>query len=80
MSLQTDISPYRSFTADEWGRLRKDAELTLTEAELEKLRGLGETVSLAEVEEIIPEQGADLDDRNWLAAEEERKSRKVAVR
>ena len=52
MSLQTDISPYRSFTADEWGRLRKDAELTLTEAELEKLRGLGETVSLAEVEEI----------------------------
>ena len=48
----TDVSPYRQFSADEWGRLRKDAELTLTEAELEKLRGLGETVSLAEVEEI----------------------------
>ena len=47
-----EVSPYRQFSADAWGRLRKDAELTLTEAELEKLRGLGETVSLAEVEEI----------------------------
>ncbi len=47
-----DVSPYRSFTAAEWGRLRKDAELMLTEAELEKLRGRGETVSLDEVEEI----------------------------
>jgi type I pantothenate kinase len=52
ISEQQDVSPYRLFTADEWGRLRKDAELTLTEGELEKLRGLGETVSLAEVEEI----------------------------
>ena len=52
MSTDSDISPYRSFSADEWGRLRKDAELTLTETELEKLRGLGETISLAEVEEI----------------------------
>lgn len=52
IAVPTDVSPYRLFSADEWGRLRKDAELTLTEAELEKLRGLGETVSLAEVEEI----------------------------
>ena len=52
ISEQQDVSPYRQFTADEWGRLRKDAELTLTEGELEKLRGSGETVSLAEVEEI----------------------------
>ena len=47
-----DVSPYRSFTALEWGRLREDAELTLTEDELMKLRGRGETVSLDEVEEI----------------------------
>lgn len=47
-----ETSPYRSFDTAEWGQLRQDAELTLTEAELEKLRGLGETVSLAEVEEI----------------------------
>lgn len=52
MTLIDEISPYRSFSADEWGRLRKGAELTLTESELENLRGLGETVSLAEVEEI----------------------------
>ena len=52
MSASSDISPYRSFSADEWGHLRKGAKLTLTEGELEKLRGLGETVSLAEVEEI----------------------------
>ena len=49
---ETKLSPYRSFTATQWGRLRKDAELTLNEAELARLRGLGETVSLAEVEEI----------------------------
>ncbi len=47
-----EASPYRSFSALQWGRLRKDAKLTLTEQELEKLRGLGETVSLAGVEEI----------------------------
>ncbi len=47
-----EASPYRSFGADEWGALREDAQLTLTEAELENLRGLGETISLAEVEEI----------------------------
>ncbi|NBR78695.1 MAG: type I pantothenate kinase, partial [Alphaproteobacteria bacterium] len=46
------LSPYRSFTAEEWSRLRQDTEMTLTEQELEKLRGLGETVSLKEVEEI----------------------------
>jgi len=48
----TTPSPYRSFTAGEWSRLRKDTAMTLTEQELEKLRGLGETVSLKEVEEI----------------------------
>ena len=47
-----ELSPYRAFSADEWGQLRQGAELTLTEAELDKLRGLGETVSLSEVEEI----------------------------
>lgn len=52
ISSSRDVSPYRDFSADEWGRLREGAELTLTEAELTKLRGLGETISLAEVEEI----------------------------
>jgi len=49
---EKEISPYRVFTADEWGQMRQGAELTLTESELAKLRGLGETVSLSEVEEI----------------------------
>ena len=52
ISQPQDVSPYRQFSNDEWGQLRKGAELTLTEAELTKLRGLGETVSLSEVEEI----------------------------
>lgn len=52
MDKDDDLSPYRSFSARAWGRLRNDAELTLTEDELAALRGLGETVSLAEVETI----------------------------
>ena len=50
--LDNEFSPYRAFSADEWGNLRQGAEMTLTEAELESLRGLGETISLAEAEEI----------------------------
>ena len=50
--LDNEFSPYRTFSADEWGNLRQGAEMTLTEAELESLRGLGETISLAEAEEI----------------------------
>ena len=45
-------SPYREFSAQEWSRLREGAELTLNEDDLVKLRGLGETISLREVEEI----------------------------
>jgi len=50
--LDKDLSPYRAFTADEWGQLRHGTQMTLTEVELKKLRGLGETISLAEAEEI----------------------------
>ena len=45
-------SPYREFSAREWSQLREGAELTLNEGDLVKLRGLGETISLDEVEEI----------------------------
>ena len=45
-------SPYREFSAQEWSQLREGAELTLSEGDLAKLRGLGETISLNEVEEI----------------------------
>jgi len=45
-------SPYRHFTAEEWGELQRDETLTLTEEEVINLRGRGETVSLKEVELI----------------------------
>jgi type I pantothenate kinase len=51
-ALPTDdgaLSTYRHFTAEEWGALRKDTPLALTQAELESLRGRGERVSLDEV-------------------------------
>ena len=45
-------SPYRHFSATAWGRLRDDTPLPLTEEEVVGLRGRGETVSIAEVEQI----------------------------
>lgn len=49
LSQNGELSPYRHFTAEVWGALRKDTPLTLTEAELSALRGWGERVSLDEV-------------------------------
>jgi type I pantothenate kinase len=43
---------YLDFTHEEWGRLRADTRLTLSEADLAQLRGLNERVSLDEVVEI----------------------------
>lgn len=48
----TTPSPYRTFTASEWEKLRQDAALTLSATELDSLRGLGETVDLDEVQKI----------------------------
>lgn len=46
------LSPYRRFTAEEWGRFRADTPLSLSEAEIFRLRGHGETVAEEEVEQI----------------------------
>ncbi len=46
------MSPFRHFTSAEWGKLRADTPLTLSEDDLESLRGWGENVSLGEVREI----------------------------
>lgn len=46
------LSPYRSFTVDEWARLRENTPLPLTEDELKELRGINERVSLDEVAQI----------------------------
>ena len=40
------LSPYRHFTAGEWGRLRQDTPLPLSAKELEELKGFGERISL----------------------------------
>ena len=46
------LSPYVHFSQQEWGRLRADTPLPLSEVDLERLRGLNEQVSMDEVVEI----------------------------
>ncbi len=45
-------SPYNKFTREEWGRLRADTPLTLTEQDMVQLRGQNEQVALDEVADI----------------------------
>lgn len=49
---EDDLSPYRVFTREEWSHLRADTPMTLTAAEVERLRSLNDRMSLAEVEQI----------------------------
>jgi type I pantothenate kinase len=46
------LSPYLRFSREEWAALRADTPLTLTEDDLDRIRGLVERVSLREVEEV----------------------------
>ncbi|WP_102027118.1 type I pantothenate kinase [Salirhabdus sp. Marseille-P4669] len=45
-------SPYRTFTKDEWAKLRLNTPMTLTEAEVKELRGVNETISIEEVSNV----------------------------
>jgi type I pantothenate kinase len=45
-------SPYLTFAHDEWAKLRAATPLTLTEDDLERLRGINERLSLEEVTKI----------------------------
>ena len=45
-------SRYMPFSRDEWSRLREATPLTLSESDLERLRGLNEPVSVPEVVDI----------------------------
>lgn len=47
-----NYSPYITFTRDEWKKLSNNTPLTLSEDELEKLRGINENISMTEVKEI----------------------------
>lgn len=46
------LSPYLAFTRAEWSSLRNSTPLTLSESELQSLRGINDLISLEEVAEI----------------------------
>ena len=49
----TNFSRYRTFDRAQWKALRANTPLLLTEEELQNLRGINESVSLLEVEDIF---------------------------
>lgn len=46
-------SPYISFSREEWKKLRDSTPLTLSQADLERIKGINEKISMAEVEDIF---------------------------
>ncbi|HEX9842206.1 MAG TPA: type I pantothenate kinase [bacterium] len=50
--MDSALSPYISFTHEEWGQRRAGTPLTLTETDLQQLRGINEQVSMDEVVQI----------------------------
>ncbi|PVE24706.1 type I pantothenate kinase [Microvirga sp. KLBC 81] len=49
---EDDLSPYRTFTRDEWAKLRADTPMTLTADEVVQLQSLNDPISLDEVAAI----------------------------
>lgn len=50
--LAKEVSPFRRFSREEWAALRADTPMTLTQQDLDELRGLNDRIDLAEVEAI----------------------------
>lgn len=50
--LAKEVSPFRRFAREEWAALRADTPMTLTQADLDELRGLNDRIDLSEVEAI----------------------------
>lgn len=50
--LVQEVSPFRRFSRTEWAALRADTPMTLTQADLDELRGLNDRIDLNEVETI----------------------------
>jgi type I pantothenate kinase len=50
--LVKEVSPFRRFSREEWAALRADTPMTLTQKDLDELRGLNDRIDLAEVETI----------------------------
>jgi type I pantothenate kinase len=46
------LDPYHHFTIAEWSQLRNGQPMTLTQADIDKLRGLNDPISLEEAEEV----------------------------
>jgi type I pantothenate kinase len=49
---QDQLSPYRIFSRAEWAALRDDTPMTLTAAEVARLRSVHDRLDMAEVEDI----------------------------
>src|SRR6185437_16199406 len=49
---ESEIDPYVDIPRAEWSRLRASTPLSLSEADLDAFRGLGEPLSMVEVEEV----------------------------
>ena len=49
---RSDLSPYRSFTRDEWAALREGEPMVLGAEEIDRLRSLNDRLSMEEVEAI----------------------------
>lgn len=50
--VDASLSPYRTFSRDEWAALRRDTPMTLRPDEIARLEGLNAHLSIGEVEEI----------------------------
>ena len=50
--IRNEISPFITFTRSEWTKLRDNTPLTLTESDLDTLKGINEKLSMSEVEEV----------------------------
>lgn len=50
--LAKEVSPFRRFSREEWAALRADTPMTLTQNDLDELRGLNDRINLPEVEAI----------------------------
>jgi type I pantothenate kinase len=51
-TLAREVSPFRRFDRDEWSKLRADTPMTLTQIDLDELRGLNDKIDLQEVEPL----------------------------
>ncbi|MBX3524210.1 MAG: type I pantothenate kinase [Xanthobacteraceae bacterium] len=50
--VESDISPYRVFSREEWAARRENTPMTLTQSEIVHLQALNDKLSMKEVEEI----------------------------